>query len=207
MVSREPDETEVKLEWSVGVAKWLPAELSLSRAVTKRYQGRGQEVLAQLAAPVELVERRLSESEPLDAALVAAVTAAVSSSLRAKRRLLGRLINEAVLDDARVDNTALIVGVLAQIDAPHVRALEAIRRAESEAEAAGEVPPRAEGAEREINARIQTAGAQQPPPVLAALTSLGLLEATTTWNGNAIVVGLTEFGNELLDSLRASDRP
>ncbi len=90
---------------------------------------------------------------------------------------------------------------------PHVRALEAVRRAEVEAQEAGEVLPRAQGAEREINVRIKAAGDSQPPPVVAALVSLGLLESANTWDGTALVKGLTAFGNDLLDSLRDAAEP
>jgi hypothetical protein len=148
---REPDETEVKTEMAVGLAKWLPVELSLRHGVTRRYKARVQDALDQVDAPPDLIEQRLEESEGLDAALTAAVAAAVASGLSEKRRLLGMLINRAVLDDAQVDHTTLMVGILGQIDAPHVRALEAIRRAEVEVQEAGEVAPRAEGAEREMN--------------------------------------------------------
>lgn len=199
---REPAETEVKTEWTAGLANWSPLSLSLKREITERYSGRGGEVLAQIDAPPDVLAQRLGESEALDAAFVAAVTSAASSALLAKRRLLGRLINQAVLDDAEVDHTELVVGILGQIDAPHVRALEAIRRAEVEAQEAGEVLPRAQGAEREINVRIKAAGDAQPPPVLAALVSLGLLESANTWDGTALVKGLTAFGNDLLDGLR-----
>lgn len=156
----------------------------------------------------EVLESRLNADERLDAALAAAVQAGSSSGLRQKRRLLGKLVAAAVLDDARVDESVLVIGVLAQIDAPHVLCLESIRRAEDAAEAAGEVEPRAEGAERAIVTRIKDAGRAHPAPVIAVLTSLGLIETTGAWNGTALVQGLTAFGHTLLDDLhRGDDEP
>lgn len=156
--------------------------------------------------PAAELERRLVEDPELDAALVAAVEAAGRTGLEEKRRLLARAVTRAVLDDARVDEATLVIGVLAQIDAPHVRCLEAVRRAEEEAEAAGEVSARAEYAEREIVPRIAEAGRAHPAPILAALTSLGLLEASGTFEGTALVKGLTPFGQALLRELR-EERP
>lgn len=101
----------------------------------------------------------------------------------------------------------MIIGVLSQIDAPHVRCLEAVHRAEEQAVAAGEISPRAEGAERETVQRIAVAGQGHPVPVLAALTSFGLLEANGVYDGTTIVKGLTPFGRALLNDLRSIEEP
>jgi hypothetical protein len=172
-----------------------------------RRAARAAQVLEEITAQVSVAElhRRLVDDPVLDAALTAALQAAACSGLEAKRRLLGRVVTRAVLDDARVDETSLVVGVLGQIDAPHVRCLEAVRRAEEEAEAAGEVPQRAQYADRQLIPGIVEAGRAQPEPVLAALTSLGLLEASGTYDGTALVKGLTSFGQALLQDLRDND--
>lgn len=200
----EPDETEVKKTYALGL-KWLPVEASLRREVTQRWAGRAADVLQQVEVEPDVLAGRLRESEALDAGLSAAFDAAAKTALAAKRRLLGRLINQAVLDDAKVDDATLRVGILGQIDAPHVRALEVVYRAELAARSAGEVEARAEGAEREIHPGIRAAGLTQPPPVLIALASLGLLETTATYGGDMIVKGLTPFGEGLLNSLRDAD--
>lgn len=95
----------------------------LYEGLRDRWAARGSEVLADVAAsaPAAELERRLLQDEALDAALTAAVEAGAQTSLRAKRRLLGRVVGRAVLDDARIDEATLIVGVLSQIDVPHVR--------------------------------------------------------------------------------------
>lgn len=179
----------------------------LYEGIRDRWVARGSQVLAEVAAgaPVSELERRLRGDDALDASLTAAVEAGARSSLEAKRRLLGRVVARAVLDDSRMDEAMLIVGVLSQIDAPHVRCLEAVRRAEEQAEVAGEVAPRADGAERETVQRIAVAGRAHPVPVLAALASLGLLEAQGVNDGTTIVKGLTPFGLALLTDLRDID--
>jgi hypothetical protein len=173
-----------------------------------RWRARASQVLEEITAevPTAELEQRLVDNPALDAALAAAVEAAGRSGLAAKRRLLARVVTRAVLDDARVEEATLVVGVLSQIDAPHVRCLEAVRRAEEATEAAGEVAVRAQYTEREIVPRIAEAGRAHPESVLAAVTSLGLLEASGIFNGTAIVAGLTPFGRALLADLRQSEQ-
>lgn len=182
----------------------LSAGLSvLYEGMRDRHQARVDQVSVAAIGQVDPQEvgRRLVERPELDAVLVAALQAGGVSALEAKRRLLGKVVNRAVLDDALVDHATLIVGVLSQIDAPHVRCLEAVRRAEQEAERAGEVESRAPGAERATVARIYEAGRSHPDPVLSVLASLGLLEANGVGAGSFTVKGLTPFGLSLLSDL------
>lgn len=179
----------------------------LYEGVRDRWLARGREVLSEVtdSVSIEELERRLHDDEALDAALTAAIEAGARSGVKAKRRLLGRVVTQAVLDDARVDETVLRIGVLSQIDAPHARCLEAVHRAEEDAAEAGEIEPRAEGADRAIVQRIAEAGKAHPAAVVAALASLGLLEAGSAFGANAIVKGLTPFGASLLEELRLAD--
>lgn len=172
----------------------------------KRWSARGQTVIDQVerVATAEQIQARLAESEQLDAAVLAAITAAAASGLDAKRRLLGRVVANAVLDDAKVDEASLIVDVLAQIDAPHVRCLEAVRRAKDEARAADELGPVARGAEQEISQRVLDAAASYPAPVLQRLISVGLLDGHVSWDGVSIIAGTTTFGDQIVDELRKS---
>lgn len=150
------------------------------------------------------LDQLLGSREELDALLNRALIESGQSAIAAKRRLLGRVVANALVDDATVDWAILVTTVLAQIDAPHVRAMAHIRDAVEKADAAGELPPRAEGAEAELSPRIRAAGRSQPEPVIAALTALGLIEATSTFGGEPIVVGMTPFGDRLLDELGAA---
>jgi hypothetical protein len=205
---RPPSWPDILARAAIAASPQLAGSLAILYAgIRDRWAARGSQVLEEIAsgAPASELERRILEDGALDAALAAAVEAGARTSLEAKRRLLGRVVVRAVLDDSRVDEATLIVGVLSQIDAPHVRCLEAVRRAEEQAEVAGEAAPRAEGAEREIVQRIAVAGRAHPVPVLAALTSLGLLETHGVYEGTTIVKGLTPFGQALLTDLREFD--
>lgn len=203
-----PSVPDIMIRAAIAASPRLAGSMAiLYEGLRDRWAARGSEVLAEVAAsaPAAELERRLLQDEALDAALTTAVEAGAQTSLGAKRRLLGRVVGRAVLDDARIDEATLIVGVLSQIDVPHVRCLEAVRRAEEQAEEAGEVPIRAEGAERETVRRIAAAGQAHPVPILAALTSLGLLEAHGVYEGTTLVKGLTPFGQVLLADLRSVD--
>lgn len=182
--------------------------VSVYEGIRDRRAARANEVVAEAAGVDELLllTQRLQENEELDAALSAAVEAGVRSSLEAKRRLLGRIVRAAVLDDAKVDEATLLIGVLAQIDAPHVRCLEALRRVEETEGAAGRIRDRARGAERETNQAIYEVGLAHPAPVVIALKNLGLLEGSGTYDMQ-LVQGLTPFGRRLAADLRAAEDP
>lgn len=150
------------------------------------------------------LDQILGSRDELDALLNRALIEAGQSAMPAKRRVLGKVVANALVDEAEVDWASLVMTVLAQIDAPHVRAMARIRDAVGKADAAGGLPPRAEGAEAELNPRIRAAGRAEPEPIIAALTALGLIEATSTYGGEPIVVGMTPFGDRLLDELDAA---
>jgi hypothetical protein len=172
-----------------------------------RYAGRAEQVVREAVAGLddEEVSRRLAHEDILDAAFAAAVEAGARSGLESKRRLLGRVVRRALEDSALVDQAVLLVGILAQIDAPHVTCLEQVRRAQDDALAAGEVAPRARWAEREIVPRVNEAGGQFPAAVLTALSALGLVDASGIDDGEVLVKAVTPFGVALLDDLRAAE--
>jgi hypothetical protein len=171
-----------------------------------RHAGRAEQVVREAVAGLDDAEvsRRLAHDDILDAAFAAAVEAGARSGLESKRRLLGRVVRRALENSALVDQAVLLVGILAQIDAPHVTCLEKVRRAQDDALAAGEVAPRARWAEREIVPRINEAGAQYPAAVLTALSALGLVDASGIDDGEVLVKAVTPLGVALLDDLRAA---
>jgi hypothetical protein len=174
--------------------------------MSRRWSRRGQEALDALLAQVNDVdlETRLAESAELDALLVRAVNAAAASGLESKRRLLGRIVAQAVLDDAEIDESSLVVDTLVQIDAAHVRCLTAIARAEAEAQRLGEQEPIARGAEKPHTQRVSRVAETYPYPLLDALRRLGLIDASISWDGVSRVTGMTKFGELLLKELRRS---
>jgi hypothetical protein len=203
-----PSVTDIVSRAAIQASPRLAGSLSiLYDGFRQRWLARAREVVDEVEkrVPSDLLSQRLVGSQELDATFLAAVEAGASSGLEAKRRLLGKVVAEAVLDDAKVDHATLITHMLAQIDAPHIRCLEAIYRAKKQAAAAGQLSPTARGAEQPIHQDITNAGRAYPAPVLVALVSLGLLDASVTWDGVALVKGPTTFGQHLLDELRTAD--
>lgn len=68
--------------------------------------------------------QRMSVDPVLEALFVNAVDAALRTGLEAKRRLLARAVADAVMDEARLDESQLVAAALAELDVPHVRALK-----------------------------------------------------------------------------------
>lgn len=177
----------------------------LYRGLRARHLARGNDVTREALAGVDAdaLGRRLDEAPEIDVLLVQAVEAGSRTALMHKRILLGRVVNQAVLDEAQVDRAGLVIGVLAQVDAPHIRCLEDVFRAEQAAKIVGEVPPRARGAARELVPSIIEAGQRHPAAVLTALRSLGLIDVGGM-DDALLVSGVTEFGQYLLEELRAA---
>lgn len=148
----------------------------------------------------EALDAKLATSDHLDAIFGRAIRAAVESGLTQKRVALGRVVVAALTDDAVVDRAGLLVDTLAQVEAPHIRALAEIRQAVIAVKDAGQWPLRATGAEHEIISSVVQVGNQFEDPVIRTLRNLGLIFAgdlTDQW----FVHDLTSFGYELLDFL------
>lgn len=182
-----------------------PAEIVYS-GYRDRAASRGMEFLRQLserfADPAEL-DARLAESAPLDAVFGRALRAAVESGLANKRVALGKVVAAALEDDALIDRSGLLVDTLAQIEAPHVRALVAVREAVQEVKDRGDWPARAVGAEHEIIPHVTRVGNQFDDTIIRTLKNLGLIfagESTDEW----FVHDLTGYGYELLAFLAAA---
>lgn len=143
---------------------------------------------------VGLLAERLEASPELEALFFEAVEAGARTGLEDKRRLLGRLVTAAVLDDAKVEPGQLLVQALRELDAPHLRGLEAVRRASDTSNEPG-------GYEA-VTKAVTEAVAALPEPLRAALVRTG-----TLYVGSGMMAGsprLTRFGRELLDDLRAA---
>lgn len=179
-----------------------PAEIVYS-GYRNRAASRANAVLAMIADQFEEpsgLDIRLAASEPLDALFGRALRAAAESGLASKRTALGRVVVSALDDEALIDHAGLLVDVLAQIEAPHVRAMVQIRAAVDEVKRRGEWPVRAAGAEHEIITHVREVGDQIDGIVIRNLKNLGLLFAGET-SDRWYVHDLTLFGYELLDFL------
>jgi hypothetical protein len=156
---------------------------------------------------VDLISR-----SPAFGELVAEVLETASrSSFEPRRRLLARVLVNAATDEACIDESAVMAGVLHELDAPHIRALERIRAAfdtyELSAEQQDDLASRDPTGERGYEADCRSDAAfevskREPAPVITALIRTGAL-AQPMVLGNVVGSGnVTAFGRALLNDLR-----
>lgn len=170
--------------------------------------------ITDLTGEDHLISRLGSDSE-LEALFIEGVEAAVRTGLEAKRRLLSRVVAQAVNDEARVDERALLVLALRDLEAPSIRALQRIRVVEDEAATEvssalaieppelqdGDTPERYH--ERHVALRVMSVVWREPAPVLAALMRTGVLEqAEEAYGSLSRARKISAFGRQLLNDLR-----
>jgi hypothetical protein len=143
----------------------------------------------------DTVARRLAEDPDLEALFVAGIETATRTGNEAKRRLLAKVIANAILDDAKVEESQLIAQALRDIDTPHIRALERFHRAEKDS------PSGRATDNEEAMTRIN---ANEPTPVLAVLIHTGVAVPATLVGGGVAIYAISDFGRALLDHLRES---
>lgn len=152
-------------------------------------------------AGIERLKGRLASDPEVEALFVQGLDAATRTGYEAKRRLLARLISAAVLDDAKVDESLLFVLALRDLDGPHLRALERLRRAQDEAGAKTyeHYQDRASGMQKAVSG----AAAEEHEAVLAALVKWDVARVMGMTYGGALIPGeVSPFGLALLDHLR-----
>lgn len=135
MVEENPpswDQTVVRaaIEATAGVPLIGPGLSGALRVVyddvVARRQARVAETVEDIATGAggpQNLAARLEESPQLDAMFGRAVEAAARTGLEAKRRLLARAVVAAACDDAKLDDSELMIDTLAQLDSSHVMAL------------------------------------------------------------------------------------
>lgn len=128
----------------------------------------------------------------------AALRAALESGVQAKRRVLARVVAQAMIDDARVDEAHLFVAALRELDGPHLRALARLDDADKQ-----------QHPERRAEA-LKHVWEAEPVPVRAALIRTGCSTAQVeTIELNLMFVPtptpVTEFGRQLLEWILAED--
>lgn len=158
-----------------------------------------KETAEQVAVEVDddaLLLERLKE-ERVAMLFVEAVEAGMRSRVDAKRRVLARVVARTVLDDAQVEEAELVTTALRQLDAPHVRALERLRRIEWDRENVGD-DYRAEGS---ASKTVTQASREEPAPILSALIYTGVAEPATLVGGGTAIHCVSMFGHRLLDDL------
>ena len=211
------------------LSDFLPGVGALRRILddaAARQRAATGEVIRQLAADVgyELFERTLSENPRLRSLFLNSMEAAYRTGLESKRWLFGRLVKDAILDEYRFDHSWLMSQALSEIDAPHIVALEKLRRLDQQWEA-----QLAESAEEMRRLELGEEPAPPPPlpddtwtpnwwdvagaewlslptPIRATLIRTGLaiesVAPTEQYGGPS--KRLTEFGEDLLKMLPPS---
>jgi hypothetical protein len=153
----------------------------------------------------ERLTERLASDPEVEALFVQGLDAATRTGYEAKRRLLARLISAAVLDDTKVDDSLLYVLALRSLEAPHVRALEAMWRATQSAKDGDSGLTRTERVAAETEA-IRQATSGLSWAICAALAREGLVASRGTWSaagGRTFdAFEVTSFGIDLLEHIR-----
>lgn len=178
--------------------------LELHNGYRDRLQGRAFDLLEQVASQVDerLMRDRLQNSEHLESVFWRCMRSAADSTHEGKRRLLSNALANAFMEDAKVDEADLLERMLATIDTVHIAALARLREAELKAREAGELPARAQYAERPIVDALRDAGEREHPLVLGVLTTQGLIDVSSGFgDGEAMFRGVTQFGTTLLEDL------
>ncbi len=178
---------------------------TLSRSWTQRQMQAIEPSLSAMDGDEHALSNRLAASEALNVLAARACQAAATTAHAGKRRLLGLIVRDAVLDDAKIDEGLLIERILDTVEAPHIRCLESIHRVEKEAQATGEQGFTARGAEKPLVASVSDEVNRYPPVVITDLIRAGLLSGSAMWDGSAHVPGLTTTGEALLDWLRNAE--
>ncbi|MGH9076498.1 MAG: hypothetical protein ACRDY0_03440 [Acidimicrobiales bacterium] len=153
----------------------------------RRVQQMGIEARDSVMDDQRFIER-LKDNERLRDLLVQAAEAARRTAWQAKRVVLGRVVGQAVVDDAQVDESAALVAALASLEPPHVRYLTLI--AGGQWREGAPVPDGARPAE------------PVPEPYRAALIAHGLVDANTY---DGVIGSDTPFGHRLLGWLRDAE--
>lgn len=178
---------------------------TLSRSWTNRQMQAIEPSLAAMEGDEHALSERLARDEGLNVLAARACQAAAATAHAGKRRLLGVIVRDAVLDDAKIDEGLLIERILDSVEAPHIRCLESIHRVEKQAQASGEQPFTARGAEKPLVASVNEEVNRYPSIVVSDLLRAGVLSGSATWDGSTHVSGLTTTGEALLDWLRQAE--
>jgi hypothetical protein len=189
------------------VRRWLQDSAARQAAAT------GQ-VIQRIAAEVgyELFDRTLREDPRLRSLFINSMEAAFRTGLESKRWLFGALVRDAILDESLFDYSWLMSQALSEIDAPHIVALEKLRRLDQQMEADDRtsMPPEEPGAPpRDWDDILGAEWTALPEPIRATLVRTGLVNESIAPPDrySPPMKRLTGFGVDLLDKLPAPAVP
>jgi hypothetical protein len=140
-----------------------------------------------------------------EALLCIALQAIIATGVESKRKLLQRVVADAMTSTEPIDMAQIQTMVLAELDAPHFRALKRLVHAED--------LDAAEGKTDQPNSNFNQAVVKEPVPVLAALIRTGVAypagfvdHRNGTASGPPLrelqLSGVTGFGRQLLADLQ-----
>jgi hypothetical protein len=141
----------------------------------------------------------------IEALLWTALQAITATGVESKRKVLQNVVANAMTSTEPIDMEQLETMTLAELDAPHFRALARLVRAED--------MDAAEARTDKLNNNLDQAVAKEPVPVVAALIRTGVVYPAAMVNqGNGTarsplprelgISGVTDFGRSLLEDLR-----
>lgn len=133
----------------------------------------------------ELADRLTSDERFVDMMMLA-FESGRRSSWEAKRIAMGRVLGQAMKDDADIDNLAALERALAALEAPHFHWL---RVASTE-------PP-----------QVPLSGHPIPEPYASQLTAQGVVQLSTTYDGAREITGVSPFGWELIEWIQDAEEP
>jgi hypothetical protein len=162
-------------EYAQGLDRWRVSQM-------------GTEAREEFGNDEEFVDR-LSEDERLLDMLVQAADASSRTPMESKRIAMGRVLAQAMKDDAQIDYSAAMLRALSAVEAPHVRILARLAQ-----ESRTQIGP----------------GNEVPEPYLSQIVAQGLVHTTEATVSPApnIFAGaayVTTFGHELLRWIRTAE--
>lgn len=136
---------------------------------------------------------RVRDEPRLTDLLEEAVQVAASSGLESKRVAMGKVLIAAATDDARIDEAQVLLNTLSQVEAAHIRVLDAVSY---------QVPLETD----ELHKRFSESVYSVIDGLIAILLGLGLIRdaGAGAYDGRPSFQR-TEYGNLLLEYLSATD--
>ena len=208
----------LELTGKTGIAAIPYAGGALNQIINGLQQRRRYEAETALGAISERVGQDVfltivAGNPEIEAMLWIALQAITMTGVESKRRVLQNVVANAMVSEEPIDIEQLKVTALAELDAPHIRALERLSQAQW-FDAQHSPSPR--GEDGKDHSALAYAANREPTPVLAALIRTGVVYpggAVDTGQGvsyapvagELTVGGVTEFVDDLLDDLRAED--
>jgi uncharacterized protein related to proFAR isomerase len=136
-----------------------------------------------VGGPEEMMEALRKSERVADMFFEAAVASSATAHAQ-KRKAMAAVVAQAATDDARVDESQLLMDALVDLDAPQFAVLGQIDGV---------------GDDEDEVRRLADAA---PEPVVAGLNRHGLLTQVGTYGGGYAVTSISRFGRDLLAYLR-----